>query len=106
MKLRAIALLLMLQCSIASAGCPTGSYQWVDDWGNKICKDFGSGGARTIEGSTDRCPTGTYRWVDEWGNKICKAFGSGREWHDTSKGCPTGSYPWVDDWGNKICKKY
>ena len=90
----------------ALADCPTGSYDWVDDWGNKICKSFDSGATQSIEGGTDNCPTGTYAWSDSWGNSICKSFSSGQEFHDTSKGCPTGTYQWTDNWGNPVCKKF
>ena len=51
----------------AEAACPVGSYPWVDEWGNHICKRFGSGGTSTIEGSSGRCPTGSYPWRDSWG---------------------------------------
>ena len=88
------------------ASCPIGSYEWIDSWGNKICKDFDFGDTKSIEGSTDNCPTGTYSWIDSWGNKICKSFDTEEEYHDTSKGCPAGTYQWIDDWGNKVCKSF
>lgn len=106
MKMKfAIALIVSLPVA-ALADCPTGSYEWVDGWGNKICKSFDSGATRSVEGSTSNCPTGTYAWVDKWGNSICKSSSSGQEFHDTSKGCPTGTYEWTDNWGNAVCKKF
>ncbi len=86
--------------------CPVGSFPWVDQWGNQICKRSDSGRTTTIEGSLDKCPTGTYPWVDSWGNHICRSFQGGGQFYDTSKGCPTGTYPWVDDWGNPVCKRF
>ena len=56
------------------AGCPTGSYPFVDNWGNNICRSFDDGGTRSIEGSLSRCPTGTHPWVDSWGNQICQSL--------------------------------
>jgi hypothetical protein len=88
------------------AACPIGSYPWVDQWGNNICKRFDSGGTSTIEGSLDRCPTGSYPWTDSWGNRVCRSFGGGGDSYDTSRGCPTGFYPWVDSWGNRTCKAF
>ena len=89
-----------------SAACPTGTYEWVDQWGNPICKSFDTGQTRSIQGTIKNCPTGTYQWVDEWGNQICKSFGGNQRYYDTSKGCPVGTYEWVDNWGNKICKPF
>jgi len=86
--------------------CPIGSYEWIDSWGNAICKSFGNEGTQSIEGSTTNCPTGTYKWVDNWGNSICKSFNGGNEYIDTSKGCPVGYYQWVDSWGNQVCKAF
>ena len=103
----AIALLVVtVNAAPALAGCPTGTYEWVDDWGNRICKSFDTGDTRTIEGSTKNCPTGTYRWIDSWGNPICKAYQGDAQYYDTSKGCPTGTYQWVDEWGHKVCKRF
>jgi len=100
----------LLSPSALSEQCPTGSYQTVDQWGNKICKEFGSGGAtKSIEGRINQCPTGTYSTVDSWGNRVCKEMkgdGRGKEYHDTSRGCPVGSYQTVDQWGNKVCKRF
>lgn len=90
----------------AIAACPVGSYPWIDQWGNQICKRFDSGQTTTIQGSTQNCPTGTHPWVDEWGNAICKSFQGNQQYYDTSKGCPAGTYPWVDDWGNRVCKRF
>jgi hypothetical protein len=90
----------------SAASCPTGSFPWTDNWGNKICKRFGDGSTATIQSITGGCPTGSYPWVDNWGNHICQAFGNDQRYYDTSRGCPTGSYPWVDEWGNKTCKSF
>jgi hypothetical protein len=90
----------------AEAACPIGSYPWVDQWGNNICKRFASGSTSTIEGTLERCPTGSYLWVDSWGNRICRSFGSGADSYDTSRGCPVGFYPWIDSWGNRVCKSF
>lgn len=84
--------------------CPTGSYAWVDNWGNQICKRFNGGSTAVTEGSIKNCPTGTHSWVDNWGNKICKSFSGNQQLYDTSRGCPVGSYSWVDSWGNPVCK--
>jgi hypothetical protein len=92
--------------TVALANCPIGSFEWVDDWGNKICKSFDSGATKSVEGSTQHCPTGTYAWSDNWGNAICKSYNSGQEYHDTSKGCPIGTYQWQDNWGNPTCRKF
>lgn len=86
--------------------CSVGSYQWVDNWGNKICKRYFSDDVTAIQGSTDNCPTGTYLWVDNWGNKVCQSFDTQQQYHDTSNGCPIGSYEWPDDWGNRTCKNF
>ena len=86
--------------------CPIGSYQWVDSWGNKICKRHFSDEVTVIQGSTSNCPTGTHPWVDNWGNKVCQSFDSQQQYHDTSNGCPIGSYEWPDSWGNRTCKKF
>jgi hypothetical protein len=101
-----VFILLALSSSTFAQQCPTGSYLWVDNWGNRICKGFDTGGTTTTEGSLKNCPTGTYSWVDEWGNRVCKAFQSGQNFYDTSKGCPVGTYQWVANWGNKVCKKF
>lgn len=91
---------------IAFADCPIGSYEWVDNWGNEICRRFGSGSTATIQGSLDNCPTGTHPWVDNWGNRICKSFGGGAQFYDTSSGCPVGFFEWTDTWGNPVCKRF
>jgi hypothetical protein len=105
-QLSVLVLLITIFVCKANAGCPVGSYEWVDNWGNKICKSFESGNTTTIEGSTSRCPTGTYQWLDNWGNIICKSYQGNQQYYDTSRGCPTGMYEWLDNWGNKICKSY
>ena len=101
-----ILLFLVAFAGTASAACPVGTYGWVDNWGNRICKSFDTSQTRTIQGSTKSCPTGTYRWTDEWDNTICKRFEGNQRFYDTSKGCPVGTYQWVDNWGNKVCKKF
>ena len=95
----------------AQQQCPTGSYPWVDNWGNKICKRFSDESAATTQvPSGQTCPTGSHPWVDSWGNKICRTFDAPNQprtdYYDTSKGCPTGTYQWTDDWGNKVCKRF
>jgi hypothetical protein len=99
-----VALVLMPLGAVAQQ-CPTGSHPWVDQWGNRICKSFDSGGTTTIQGSLKNCPTGTHPWTDEWGNRICKSFEGNKQYYDTSKGCPVGFHPWVDNWGNRVCRK-
>jgi hypothetical protein len=37
--------------------CPIGSYLWVDNWGNQICKGFGTGQTTTIQGDLETCPS-------------------------------------------------
>jgi len=101
-----IALVGTLVCSDARAACPIGSYPWVDNWGNRVCKSFSSGQNTTTQGSLSQCPAGSHPWVDEWGNRICQSFNEGTRYYDTSKGCPIGTYSWVDNWGNKICKPF
>ena len=101
-----LVFILVLLAASASEACPVGSYEWVDMWGNKICKTFNTGQTRSIEGNTQRCPFGTYPWVDEWGNKICKSFQGKQQYYDTSKGCPMGTYQWIDNWGNPVCRKF
>ncbi len=86
--------------------CPAGSHPWVDNYGNDICKSFGSGRTIIKEGSLDNCPTGTHLWVDNWGNRICKNFKGNQKYYDTSKGCPIGTYEWVGKWGNRVCKRF
>jgi hypothetical protein len=90
----------------AQAACPTGSYPWMDNWGNQICKTFNTGETRSIQGSTSRCPAGSYPWVDNWGNQICQSFQDRQPYYDTSKGCPIGTYQWVDNWGNQVCRRF
>ena len=96
----------MLFSSGAEAACPIGSFPSVDNFGNQICKGFGSGDTRTLQGTTNQCPPGTHFDVDTYGNKVCKSFSNGQEFHDTSKGCPIGSFPSVDKYGNKVCKRF
>jgi len=101
-----LTLLLLLLSTPAFTECPPGTYPWVDEWGNKICKSIDNDQTRSIEGSTKECPPGTHPWVDEWGNPICEGDLEDQQFYDTSKGCPPGTYPWVDEWGNPICIKY
>ena len=98
--------LVFLGASASEAACPVGSYPWVDNWGNQICKTYDAGETRSIEGSTTKCPIGSYPWIDEWGNKICKTYEGNQQYYDTSKSCPIGTYQWVDNWGNSVCKKF
>jgi len=93
---------------VAAQSCPTGTYPWVDTWGNNICKRFSDGSAATTQTPEGRtCPNGSHPWVDSWGNKVCRSFDQPKtDYYDTSKGCPTGTYPWADEWGNKICKRF
>lgn len=88
------------------ASCPIGSHEWIDQWGNRICRRIDTGQTTTIRGSTENCPMGTHPWVDSWGNKICKSFDGVKEFHDTSQGCPIGSHPWPDQWGNSSCRRF
>jgi len=101
-----LGVLIVFPATPSHAACPVGTYEWVDNWGNRICKSFGTGETRSIEGNLSRCPVGTYPWVDSWGNSVCQSFGGGQRFYDTSKGCPVGTYEWVDNWGNKICKRF
>jgi len=101
-----VAVLVTASVGAAEAACPIGSYEWVDNWGNQICKSFGSGQTTTIEGGLDNCPVGTFPWVDSWGNRTCKSFGSRNQYYDTSGGCPIGTFPWVDNWGNNVCRRF
>jgi hypothetical protein len=102
----AILATLVMPLAPAEAACPTGTYPWVDSWGNNVCRRFGAGGDATIQGNIEQCPTGSYPWTDSWGNRICRAFGGGADSYDTSKGCPIGFYPWTDSWGNSVCKRF
>ncbi len=101
-----VGIFVALVVSESHAGCPVGSYEWVDNWGNKVCKGFDTGENRTIEGSLSKCPTGSYPWVDSWGNRICQSFEGNQRYYDTSRGCPVGTYQWVDNWGNSVCKPF
>jgi hypothetical protein len=95
--------------SVAAANaqqCPIGSFAWVDNWGNQICKSFDSGQATAIEGNLQNCPIGTHPWVDNWGNQICQSFNGGQQYYDTSQGCPVGTYQWMDSWGNQVCRQF
>lgn len=98
--------LAFLPLQVYSQRCPIGSYPWVDQWGNRICKSFDTGRTTTIEGNLNKCPTGTAPWIDEWGNRICRSLVGNQRFYDTSKGCPIGTYPWVDNWGNRVCKRF
>jgi hypothetical protein len=106
--LRAILAVLcfVTASSAAWAACPLGTYEWVDGFGNKICKNFGDGGTRSVQGSTRNCPAGTRLAVDDYGTKICKSFSDDQKFYDTSKGCPPGTHDWVDSFGNKTCKRF
>ncbi len=107
MKRISVAIILcLMMIGSANAACPIGTYEWVDKWGNRICKSFSSGKTNSIQGNTKNCPTGTYQSIDEWGNTICRSFRGNQKYYDTSKDCPIGSYEWVDEWGNSICKKH
>jgi hypothetical protein len=97
---------IVLPTSAALADCPIGSFPWVDNWGNKICKRFDDGSTATTQGSLNNCPAGTHPWVDNWGNRICQAFQGGQQYYDTSAGCPIGTFKWVDTWGNPVCKSF
>ncbi len=88
----------------ASLQCPSGTYDWTDSWGNKICRRFGDNSTVAVQGSLQSCPVGTHPWTDEWGNRVCQAFGNQRRLYDTSKGCPVGSSPGSDAWGKPTCK--
>ena len=52
--------------------CPIGSYPWIDEWGNKICKTYQ--GDQQYYDTSKSCPIGTYPWVDQWGNRACEKF--------------------------------
>lgn len=107
----AVLSLLTVGSPAVAQDCPIGSYPWVDNWGNKICKRHGDGSTATIETPrAQTCPTGSYPWVDNWGNKVCRTHDTPNQpradYYDTSKGCPVGTLPGVDQWGNKTCKKF
>ena len=104
-KLFAAALFALLP-SVASAGCPIGSFPWTDSWGNPICKRFGDGSTATIEGGLDNCPVGTQPWTDMWGNRTCRSLSGGGQYYDTSQSCPIGTVRWTDMWGNRVCKRF
>ncbi len=101
-----LALSVLLFPTLATALCPPGTYDWVDTYGNKICKSFDTGATRSIAGTAGSCPIGMYPWVDTYGNKVCKSHESGQEFHGTSRGCQIGSHPGVDTYGNKICQRF
>jgi hypothetical protein len=91
--------------------CPTGSYPWVDSWGNNICRRHSDGSTATTQVPRNQtCPTGSYSWVDNWGNQICRSHSSrdGRrtDYYYTSKGCPVGTHQTVDAYGNPVCKRF
>jgi len=88
----------------SASGCPAGSYPWADSFGNRTCKQFGSGATTSVQGSLSNCPAGTHPWVDGFGNSVCQSFDSGQKLYDTSHGCPTGTHPWQDNFGNPICQ--
>jgi hypothetical protein len=85
--------------------CPVGYLPWIDQWGNKICRDI-TGRTTIIETRAGSCPLGTHPWVDGWGNAVCQQFGGHQQFRDLSKGCPIGSYSWPDTWGNPGCKAF
>jgi hypothetical protein len=60
--------------SAAVPTCPTGSYPWVDKWGNQVCQPFAGGPPVTVQGSLENCPAGTHPSVDHWGTRICKSI--------------------------------
>ncbi len=97
-------LLIGVTAKTSEATCPVGSYPWVDNWGNRICKSFDTGQPQSTEGSLSRCPVGSHPWVDAWGNRVCQSFDQSQRYYDTSRGCPVGSYEWIDKWGNRTCK--
>jgi len=101
-----LAFTVVLLAASAGEACPPGSYNWVDMWGNQICKTFDTGQTRSMEGNIQSYPPGTQPWVDEYGNKTCKSFQGGQQYYDTSKGCPMGTYQWLDNFGNQVCKKF
>lgn len=102
----ALLLALLLSAEPSEAACPVGSYPWVDNWRNRICKTFDTGQPSSIEGNLSRCPVGTYPWVDNWGTRVCQSFDERQRFYAPSRGCPVGSYEWVDSWGNKVCKSF
>lgn len=107
MRRLVISLVLVLSFAApANAACPAGSYPALDNWGNNICKEFGSGRAVTVApGLSGGCPNGSYPALDSWGNQVCQEFGrGGKTYYDTSKGCPIGTYPTLDNWGNPACR--
>ncbi len=101
-----VGIFITLFVSNTHAACPIGSYPWVDNWGNRVCKSFDTGQNRTTEGSLSNCPIGTHPWVDSWGNRICQSFDGTQRYYDTSKSCPIGTHEWVDRWGNKVCQAF
>lgn len=100
------ALVYLLMAGSSHAGCPIGTHEWIDGWGNKICKSSNIGGTRSIQGRTRNCPVGTHAWLDSRGKAICRSSQGYQKNNNTSKLCPTGSYKSIDKWGNSICKKY
>lgn len=97
---------LFYTLAVATPGqaCPIGSYEWVDSWGNSVCKRLDDDSTATVKNPSgpSGCPIGRYLWVDSWGNRVCR--GDDGDAYDTSRGCPIGSYPWVDSWGNRTCR--
>jgi hypothetical protein len=105
-RIMLFGLLLTFSQAALAMGCPMGSFPWVDNWGNAICKRFSDGSAavtQTAPGSS--CPTGSFPSVDSWGNSMCKSFNGGTNYYDTSRGCPIGTMPWTDSWGNPVCRQ-
>jgi hypothetical protein len=96
--------IVLVLSAAAEAACPTGTYPWVDSWGNRTCRSFSDNQDRTTQSGPTGCPNGSYPWVDSWGNRICQSFDSRSRYYDTSQRCPVGSFPWADQWGNRTCK--
>lgn len=83
--------------------CNPGTYQWTDEWGNRICKSFESGNTQSVEVKSGECPVGSHPSMDKWGNKTCDSFTKKETYYDTSKGCPIGMHPGMDKWGSPSC---
>jgi hypothetical protein len=49
MRILLISFALLLSAFNAEAACPTGSYPWVDNWENLICKAFDTRETRSIQ---------------------------------------------------------
>ena len=100
-----LAIALSPGASFAQAGCPSGTYPMIDQWGQNVCKRMDAGTTSPPAGSFE-CPPGTAPTVDSWGNRACRALGRGGSGvYDPSRGCPAGFYEWVDRWGNATCRR-